>query len=182
MYKNKFMAMMVALLFFSAAALAGTGPMTETGPAGATCMLTHNPDLDAVNVEPVATLPIPQRKLQHPFAGRFNPAVITPLLGNTTFIHVGEMLRGRVPGLWVTGSFDNYQIRIRGAFRPPLIVIDGVWLNSENDEEVNMSLQMVNPAEVVAIEVLRSLADTNIYGTRGANGVIVIHTQASALR
>ena len=176
MFLNKLLTITAVLLFFSATAVAGNGPGTQNELPGNACLLTSNPNEAGPDLGPVAPLPTPQRRIVAPFAGHFNPAVIQPTVASSSFIHVAEMIRGQVPGLWITGTLNNYQLRVRGAIHPPLIVIDGVWLNSDNDEAVNLALQMVNPAEVSSVEVLKSVADTNIYGPRGANGVIVIRT------
>jgi TonB-linked SusC/RagA family outer membrane protein len=91
---------------------------------------------------------------------------------------VGEALKGRVAGLDVqTNSYrpgDNPEIRIRGvrsleASNDPLIVVDGVAIAG--------GLGDINPQTVASIEVLKDASATAIYGSRGANGVILITTK-----
>lgn len=76
-----------------------------------------------------------------------------------------DMLRGAVPGVDVTGK----GIKIRGSSSlnistEPLFVVDGVIVNS---------IDNISPQIVKSIEVLKGPA-ASVYGTRGANGVIII--------
>jgi len=91
---------------------------------------------------------------------------------------VVEMLRGKVPGLEVIEvESGRIEVRIRGMTQSlqatgqePLIVVDGVP-SPRPAGEVLMSL---NPNQVATINVLRDVSSTAIYGTRGANGVILV--------
>lgn len=76
-----------------------------------------------------------------------------------------DMIRGRVPGVEVSGK----SIRIRGTrslnvSNEPLFVVDGV---------ITEDIDGIAPETVSTIEVLKG-PDASAYGTRGANGVIVI--------
>jgi TonB-dependent SusC/RagA subfamily outer membrane receptor len=90
---------------------------------------------------------------------------------------VEEMLRG-VPGLEVTRLADGgYQIRIRGRRSflgndDPLIIIDGVPASAGV-----AGLAELAPRDVARIEVLKDAGAAGEYGSRGANGVIVITTK-----
>ncbi len=93
---------------------------------------------------------------------------------------VEELLRG-VPGLEVTALANGaYQIRIRGhrSIRgnpgddDPLIVIDGVPSSAGA-----AALADLAPNDVARIDVLKDAGATSQYGSRGANGVIVITTK-----
>jgi TonB-linked SusC/RagA family outer membrane protein len=102
-------------------------------------------------------------------------------------------LQGRVPGLFVTqssglyGSGFNVQIEGRTSIEntsTPLYIIDGVPLSSDNlgliflNVNANQSpLNSINPQDIESIEVLRDADATAIYGSRGANGVILITTK-----
>jgi TonB-dependent SusC/RagA subfamily outer membrane receptor len=97
---------------------------------------------------------------------------------------VVEMLRGQVPGLEILEPAPGrIEVRIRGMTQSlqtnaegapvgqePLVVVDGVP-RSRPAGEVLLSL---NPKDVASISVLKDLASTAIYGTKGANGVIVV--------
>ncbi len=76
-----------------------------------------------------------------------------------------DMLRGEVPGVQVSGT----SIRIQGASSlmlstEPLFVVDGMVVNSIAD---------IQPYSVKSIEILKG-SSASIYGSRGANGVILI--------
>jgi len=91
---------------------------------------------------------------------------------------VDNILQGRVPGANVSsGGFrpgETSSIRIRGsrslsASNAPLVVMDGV--------PVEGGLMELSPSDIESIEILKDASATAIYGSRGANGVILITTQ-----
>ncbi|KPK86071.1 MAG: hypothetical protein AMS27_05890 [Bacteroides sp. SM23_62_1] len=87
-----------------------------------------------------------------------------------TYPNVFEIIKGRVPGVSVTGN----SIQIRGinsfmASTEPLYLVDGVPVNVE-------AVGAVNPYDIERIEILKG-PSTAIYGSRGANGVIAIYTK-----
>ncbi len=101
-------------------------------------------------------------------------------------------LQGRIPGLLITqrnglpGS--NYTIQIRGQNsiqqgNDPLFIVDGVPFASDNLSRVGTGLNVsnpfntINPADIESIEILKDADATAIYGSRGANGVILITTK-----
>ena len=97
--------------------------------------------------------------------------------------HVGtivDLLQGRVPGLQVIHlASGQIQLRLRGTNslvgnNEPLVVIDG-QLVSSND--LTSALLAVAPSDVQRIDVLKDAGSTAIYGSRGANGVILITTR-----
>ena len=98
-------------------------------------------------------------------------------LGGAYYSRVEEMIAARVPGVDVRANRDgSYTIAVRGAHSvnsgvDPLVVIDGVPVR-----DVGV-LGSINPRDVRRIDVLRDAASTSIYGTRGANGVILIRTK-----
>ena len=90
----------------------------------------------------------------------------------TSYSHIGDYLMGRVPGVQVTKSGTSYKYVIRGLnsvnlSSDPLFIVDGVE---------TMSIDYINPQDVQSVEVLKD-ASASIYGTRGANGVILITTK-----
>jgi TonB-dependent SusC/RagA subfamily outer membrane receptor len=67
-------------------------------------------------------------------------------------------------------------VRIRGvasAYGEPLYVIDGVAI----EPGPSGSLSGINAADIESIKVLKDAAETSLYGSRGANGVIIIKTK-----
>jgi TonB-dependent SusC/RagA subfamily outer membrane receptor len=91
------------------------------------------------------------------------------------YARVEQMIAGRFPGVEVSESLGRYVIRIRGtnsinAGNDPLVVIDGMVTDVS-------ALAGLSPSEVDRIDVLRDAASSAIYGSRGANGVILIRTK-----
>ena len=91
--------------------------------------------------------------------------------------NVSDALQGRMAGVSVlSGSGDPSQdntIRVRGinsitAETGPLVVVDGF---------IGGSLQNLNPSDIASIEVLKDASATAVYGSRGANGVILVTTK-----
>lgn len=90
-----------------------------------------------------------------------------------------DMLRGRIAGVEVTSSSgrpgSSASIKVRGdrsltGGNAPLYVIDGSPATSEE-------FSMINGADIESIEVLKDAASQAIYGTRAANGVILVTTK-----
>jgi len=109
-------------------------------------------------------------------------------------------MMGRMPGVYieqtsgVTGGGFNIQIRGQNSLRNtigdngnlPLYIIDGVPFTSTPLTSVSTSgsnlsygnpLSAINPSDILSIEVLKDADATAIYGSRGANGVILITTR-----
>lgn len=105
-------------------------------------------------------------------------------------------LQGRIPGLVITQSSGlngaGFSVQIRGQNSilqgsEPLFVIDGVPFSAGNaainqlTNATNIAglspLNLINPADIESIEVLKDADATAIYGSRGANGVILITTK-----
>ncbi|WP_241077733.1 SusC/RagA family TonB-linked outer membrane protein [Flavimarina sp. Hel_I_48] len=91
---------------------------------------------------------------------------------------VAETLTGRLPGVQVTsteGSPDaEINIRVRGGGSltqdsSPLIIVDGFPVDRMSD---------ISPTNIESISVLKDASSTAIYGSRGANGVIIITTKS----
>lgn len=90
--------------------------------------------------------------------------------------NIAEALQGRASGVMITNSGapgSNSTIRIRGLGTindsSPLIVIDGV--------PTDLNLNAINQNDVETIDILKDASATAIYGSRGANGVIIISTK-----
>lgn len=91
--------------------------------------------------------------------------------------NVGQLLQGRMSGVYIVDSGNpqnNVSIKIRGLGTVnnsnPLLVLDGVPM-------VNMSLNSLNAEDIETIDVLKDASATAIYGSRGANGVIIVTTK-----
>ena len=91
--------------------------------------------------------------------------------------NAAQALQGRVAGVLMTQTStkpgEEMQIRIRGqrslsASNDPLIVLDGIPFMGV--------LSDINPADIKSMDILKDASATAIYGSRGANGVIIITT------
>ena len=104
------------------------------------------------------------------------PAVTSQDLERTPG-EIDKAITGRFPGVIVSRAPDGGMvIRIRGAqsfYGDPLYELDGVPLTPGP----NGSLSGINPNDIESIKVLKSAAETSMYGSRGANGVIIIKTK-----
>ena len=91
-------------------------------------------------------------------------------------LSVFEIIQGRVAGVWVTGSYPNYQIRVRNAQRPPLVVIDGMYFTGYTDQQISDLLESISIMDIDRIEVYKGAASGVLYPNSG-NGVLVIVTK-----
>lgn len=125
------------------------------------------------------------------------------LIGSVTKVNPAEskdipaggfdaQLQGKVSGVQISSNTgvpgEAVNIRLRGATsinasNDPLYVIDGVFLNTNSLQTVNTGgkatspIADINPADIESIEVLKDAEATALYGSRGANGVIIITTK-----
>lgn len=89
-----------------------------------------------------------------------------------------DLLKGRIAGVdvfEVPGGGIRINISGRNAGRdnqPPLYVIDGTPARTHNGV-----LYDLNPHDIASIRILKDVASTTIYGSRGANGVVLITTK-----
>ncbi len=93
---------------------------------------------------------------------------------------VDALLQGRVAGVQVTNASQDpgasSTVRIRGnsslnGSNSPLVVIDGFPYGEAG------ALSQINPQDIISMEVLKDASASAIYGSRGANGVILITTR-----
>lgn len=114
-------------------------------------------------------------------------------LADKDYASLDQSLQGRVAGLQSVGTSGQpgalQQIRIRGigsitADANPLYVIDGIIINSGDLSRSTSgagastdALAGINPSDIESINVLKDASATAIYGSRGANGVIIITTK-----
>lgn len=125
------------------------------------------------------------------------------LIGSVTKVNPAEskdipaggfdaQLQGKVAGVQISSNTgvpgEAVNIRLRGATsinasNDPLYVVDGVFLNTNSLQTVNTGgkatspIADINPADIESIEVLKDAEATALYGSRGANGVIIITTK-----
>lgn len=96
--------------------------------------------------------------------------------------NITQALQGRIPGVEMSQTSTKpgatMQIRIRGtrslnASNDPLVVLDGIPFAG--------SLGDINPNDIKSIDILKDASATAIYGSRGANGVILVTTNKGSL-
>lgn len=96
-----------------------------------------------------------------------------------SFTNVAQSLEGAIAGVNIASSQGapgfGPTIKIRGtssitAGTTPLFVIDGMAIE-------NFDLNQINPQDIQSVEILKDAASSAIYGSRGANGVILVTTK-----
>ncbi|MEN6323656.1 MAG: TonB-dependent receptor [Proteiniphilum sp.] len=118
------------------------------------------------------------------------------LTGAITVVNAGKLkdlpvasldqkIKGQIPGVriqqitGIPGGGTSVQIRgtgSLGAGNEPLYVVDGMPYSAGSNQNVNPLIQ-INPNNIESITVLKDASSTAIYGSRGANGVIIITTK-----
>ena len=97
-----------------------------------------------------------------------------------------QLIMGKVSGLKITSNDgapgSGSTLRLRGgtslnASNDPLIVVDGVPLDNGGIAGVSNPLSLINPNDIASFVVLKDASATAIYGSRAANGVILITTK-----
>lgn len=91
---------------------------------------------------------------------------------------IERLLQGRVAGVVVTQTADGIAVRIRGGTsehgnNDPLYIVNGMAVAAGP----NGSLAGISAYDIESITVLKDAASMTMYGSRGANGVIVIKTK-----
>lgn len=101
-----------------------------------------------------------------------------------------KMLAGKMAGVQITSNSGqpgaDSQIRIRGissinAGNEPLYVVDGIAVMTGNQStftNTSNALAMINPNDIESITVLKDAAAASVYGSRAANGVILVTTKS----
>lgn len=107
----------------------------------------------------------------------FNKGVVT---------NAGQLIQGKVAGVNVTAASGepgaNQDIIIRGvgslrSGTTPLYVVDGFALDNSGNGVASNPLNFINPQDIESIDVLKDASASAIYGSRAANGVVVITTK-----
>ena len=97
-----------------------------------------------------------------------------PVDKSTSYLDLADFLT-RIPGVQVMKRGESYDIQVRGMSsisgpNEPLFVIDRIQVGS-----YDQAASLIDPNDIDWVEVLKDVASTNMYGLRGANGVIIIH-------
>ena len=160
-----------AILIFSY-----TGYLTKEVPVNGQTILDVVMEESAVGLEEVVVVGYGTRKKSH------NTGAIAQLEGADVAAiqanRVDDALAGKLAGVLIQnqdgepGADPKIQIRAASSISGdsnPLIVVDGYPISG--------SLATVNPNDIESIEVLKDAASAAIYGSRGANGVILVTTK-----
>ncbi len=107
-------------------------------------------------------------------------AISTKDFAQQPITRLDQVLQGRAAGVQVTQANGapggDARIRVRGANsvlgnNNPLYVVDGF---------VGADFNFINPSDIETLQILKDAASTSIYGSRGANGVVIITTKKGA--
>ncbi|MNQ31497.1 TonB dependent receptor [compost metagenome] len=99
---------------------------------------------------------------------------------------IDQVLQGRAAGVQIQSNSgapgSSSSIRIRGisslnGSNEPIFVIDGVIIDGSTSSVNTNPLANINPADIVSMDILKDASATAIYGSRAANGVIMITTK-----
>ncbi|MBS1604290.1 MAG: TonB-dependent receptor [Bacteroidetes bacterium] len=110
------------------------------------------------------------------------PAEIT----QTPVTNVAQGIQARVSGVQVTQNSaapgGNISVRIRGVnsingTSEPLYVVDGLQISNGGNVNDVSPLASINPEDIESVDILKDASATAIYGSRGANGVVLITTK-----
>ncbi len=98
-------------------------------------------------------------------------------IGKANKVNSFQALQGAVPGVDIKSQSNKpgggFQVQVRGfnsitGSSQPLYVVDGVFLSD---------ISVINPSDIGKIDVLKDASATAIYGSRAANGVVIIQTK-----
>jgi len=142
-------------------------------------LTAENTSLDEVVVVGYGT----QRKIET--TGSIASIKAAELL-QTPVANVAQGLQARVAGMQITQNSGapggNVSVRIRGTnsingSSEPLYVIDGIQIANGGGVSDVSPLSQINPNDIESIDVLKDASSTAIYGSRAANGVVLITTK-----
>jgi len=157
------------------------GTKSVTATAGASTTINVTLEDDAQSLEDVVVVAYGTAKKKD-LTGSIS-SIDSKLISSQANSTLSKALEGSIPGIQVS-SVDgqpgqDMAIRIRGIGTAnqnnsnPLIVVDGVPYSDQNKN----ILSTINPKDVESISVLKDAASTSLYGSRGANGVVVVTTK-----
>jgi TonB-linked SusC/RagA family outer membrane protein len=166
-----------------------TGFATKTIEIGNNSTLNINLEPAVIGLEDIVVIGYGEQSER--FSVQNVAKIDNEALANVPVVSPQELLQGQAAGVQLTNTSGVLgaatAIRIRGvaslnAGGQPLIVVDGVPLN-DGDYSTDFGatalnpLQDINPNDIESMSVLKDAAAAAIYGSRGANGVILITTK-----
>lgn len=160
------------------------GYMTEEVPVGYAGVQNIELIQDVQNLDEVVVVGYGVQK-KSMLTGSVSTVTTSSLLSGMPGVsgNISESLQGRVAGVSISSNSgapgSAVEIRIRGAStiefdKPPLYIINGNVYTGDISE--------LDPAFIKNIEILKDASATAIYGSRGANGVVIIETEAGTFK
>lgn len=113
-------------------------------------------------------------------------SVSSDVIEKSAVTSIDQVLQGRAAGVQVQQNSGmpggSSSIRIRGinslqGSNEPIFVIDGIVIDASTGSTSENALSSINPSDIVSMDILKDASATAIYGSRGANGVILITTK-----
>lgn len=149
------------------------GYATQQVPAGQNLKITLKEDQETLNEVVVVGYGVQKKSVVTASIAKVN----TEDLETTAPLRMDNALKGLASGVTVTSSSGQpgaaAQIRIRGIgtinAADPLYIVDGMPIEG--------GLDYLNPTDIASIEVLKDAASGAIYGSRAANGVVLVTTK-----
>jgi TonB-linked SusC/RagA family outer membrane protein len=164
------------------------GMQTQEIAIGNSTIINVSMEVDAVNMDEVVVVGY-GRATREASTGSVS-VVKSDQLQDVPELSFDKMLTGKVAGVQVTATSGQpgaaSQVRIRGtsslnAGNEPLYVVDGIPVMEGNQTyftNTGNALTMINPNDIESITILKDAAAASIYGSRAANGVILITTKS----
>lgn len=153
------------------------GMKTQEIAVGRQSSLTVKMEFDSIGLEEVIAVGYGTMK-KSDLTGSIS-SVSESTLAEKPTTNVLQALQGNMPGLLIsnnsnTASGEDLSILVRGqnsikAGNNPLIIVDGIPFAG--------SIGEINPSDIQSVELLKDASSCAIYGSRGANGVILITTK-----
>ncbi len=113
--------------------------------------------------------------------------VSSEIIEQSATTSVDQVLQGRAAGVQVQQNSgapgSSTSIRIRGissinGSNEPIFVIDGIIIDGNTESDTDNPLSSINPSDIESVDILKDASATAIYGSRAANGVIMITTKS----
>lgn len=153
------------------------GFVTQAIDIGAGNVIDVQLEVDATQLKEVVVTGYGDPQEKRKYTGSVSQ-VGSKLIENVPVATVDQMLQGRAAGVMVTANSGQPGtpafVRIRGISSAgsvtPLYIMDGVPISAGD-------FAALNPNDIESINILKDAASSSLYGTRGANGVIVITTK-----
>ncbi len=169
----------------------GSTELTVTVPSGGAATADFNIRQDAIALEGVVVTGTAGQARRRE-VGNSISSIVAEDIQYTAVTDFGDVLQGRTTGIQVNDHSGQVgaasQIRLRGnnslqQGNNPLIYVDGIRLENNpigaDDEgaQTPSAFDMINPADIERMEVIKGPAATTLYGTEASSGVIQIFTK-----